>query len=95
MKNKHLKDRARKMKLMSHPTAIDILDYITKHPKTSVTPIYKNLDIEQSVCSTFLGKLRKAAFIDPTRDGKKIRYEVKHDEIDKCLSYVSEHFYAT
>ncbi len=64
-----------------------MLKMIDDHGKITVTELYVNLRLEQSVTSQHLAILRKAGFVNTTRDGKYIYYSVNSDRIKEVNKF--------
>jgi DNA-binding transcriptional ArsR family regulator len=56
----------------------------------TVTEIYVKLRLEQSVASQHLAILRKAGFVNTTRDGKFIYYSVNASRLAEMNRFVEE-----
>ncbi len=61
---------------VSNEARIRIMEYINKHDKTKVTPIYVHLRMEQAVVSSHLKILRDADLVFCTKEGKSVIYEL-------------------
>tara|TARA_B110000858_G_C17765961_1_gene457072 strand:- start:1214 stop:1519 length:306 start_codon:yes stop_codon:yes gene_type:complete len=62
-------------KALSHPTIRSMYLRLSQTPQT-VTELYCNLRIEQTVCSQFLGKMRDLKLVKYKREGKNVRYSI-------------------
>jgi DNA-binding transcriptional ArsR family regulator len=70
----------------SHPLRHRMLVLIMEHGnRIHVTPMYKKLRIEQSVCSQQLGILRKARLVTAKKEGKVVYYSVNTENIKHLL----------
>src|SRR5689334_17555980 len=58
-----------------------VLLLIDKNPGISVTRIYKELHLEQSVASQHLAILRQSGIVKTQREGKSIRYSADYESI--------------
>jgi DNA-binding transcriptional ArsR family regulator len=56
----------------------------------TVTEIYIQLRLEQSVASQHLAILRKAGFVNTDRDGKFIYYSVNHNRLDELNRFIDD-----
>lgn len=84
---------ASKLRAMSHPMRIAIIDLLSREPKLSVTEIYEKLDIEQATASHHLNILKNKGVLDSKREGKKIYYQLKNitlTEIIECINRCHE-----
>jgi DNA-binding transcriptional ArsR family regulator len=84
-----LEQAAGKLRAMSHPMRIAIIDLLAKHPEPlSVTEIYKSLDIEQATASHHLNILKSKNILISKRDGKNIYYALKNLTITEILECI-------
>ena len=84
---------ASKLRAMSHPMRIAIIDLLADGNNLSVTEIYKTLDIEQATASHHLNILKNKGLLDSKREGKKIYYflkSVKLTEVIECINRCNE-----
>ncbi len=89
---KELKQAAKRLRAITHPLRLTLLDFIADHQPVYVTKIYKTLDLEQSVTSSHLGILRDAGFVTTERQGKKIFYSLDVERIDEVLEAIRSYF---
>lgn len=88
-----LEHAASKLRAMSHPMRIAIIDLLSQGNKLSVTDIYEALDIEQATASHHLSILKNKGVLVSKRDGKKIYYALKSlilTEIISCVNRCNE-----
>lgn len=71
-----LKKAAMMLRAINHPLRLQMLQLIHKKRNITVTEIYVQLRLEQSVASQHLAILRKAGFVFTERSGKQIFYSV-------------------
>ena len=69
------------IKLLSNPKVVSILKQIKESQPISVSHIYQKLRYEQSVTSTFLGKLREYNHVRTVREGERIYYSLNEEQI--------------
>jgi len=84
---------ASKLRAMSHPMRIAIIDLLADGNNLSVTEIYKTLDIEQATASHHLNILKNKGLLESKREGKKIYYflkSVKLTEVIECINRCNE-----
>lgn len=84
-----LESAASKLRAISHPMRIAIIDLLAKDTKLSVTEIYEKLKIEQATASHHLNILKNKGVLDSKREGKKIFYSLKNvtlTEIIECIN---------
>jgi len=80
---------ASKLRAISHPMRIAIIDLLAHGEKLSVTEIYEALDIEQATASHHLNILKNKNVLVSKREGKKIFYSLKNmtlTEIIECVN---------
>jgi len=70
-----LEQRARILKVLSHPYRLCIVQGLRKH-KCNVKKIQECLGISQSAISQHLAKLRECGIIKGVRTGKEVCYEI-------------------
>jgi DNA-binding transcriptional ArsR family regulator len=84
---------ASKLRAISHPMRIAIIDLLSKDKKLSVTEIYEKLDIEQATASHHLNILKNKGILVSKRVGKKIYYSLKNvtlTDIIECINRCNE-----
>jgi DNA-binding transcriptional ArsR family regulator len=86
----NLKKAALTLRALNHKLRQQILKMIDEHGKMTVTELYVNLRLEQSVTSQHLAILRKAGFVKTTRDGKFIYYSVNTARIEDLNRFVNQ-----
>ena len=86
-----LESAASKLRAISHPLRIAVIELLANGRKMSVTEIYEILDIEQATASHHLNILKNKGILDSKREGKKIYYSLKNltltdiiDCVNKC-----------
>jgi len=80
---------ASKLRAISHPMRIAIIELLSKNPRMSVTEIYEELNIEQATASHHLNILKNKRILLSKREGKKIYYELRNTvltEIIECIN---------
>ncbi len=73
------------LKAIAHPLRIAIIELLEEHETLSVSEIHEKLDVEQAVASHHLGILKNKGVLVSTRDGKNMRYQLKHRQITKII----------
>jgi DNA-binding transcriptional ArsR family regulator len=84
---------AGKLRAISHPMRIAIIDLLSNNKQLSVTEIYEYLDIEQATASHHLNILKSKGILNSKREGKKIIYSLKNvtlSEILECINRCNE-----
>lgn len=86
----NVKKAALILRALNHKLRQQILKLIDEHSKMTVTDIYVQLRLEQSVASQHLAILRKAGFVKTDRDGKFIYYSVNDARLEELNGFVSD-----
>lgn len=76
------------LRALNHKLRQQILKLLEEQSKLTVTEIYIQLRLEQSVASQHLAILRRAGIVKTEREGKFIYYGLNHPriaEIGKCV----------
>ncbi|MEO5947700.1 MAG: metalloregulator ArsR/SmtB family transcription factor [Chitinophagaceae bacterium] len=83
-----IKKTALILRAINHKLRQQILKLIEEQGKITVTELYLTLRLEQSVASQHLAILRKAGFVNTSRDGKFIYYSVNHDRLEELNRFM-------
>ena len=78
------------LRAINHKLRQIILKLIDERGRITVTELYTQLRLEQSVASQHLAILRKAGFVKTTRDGKFIYYSINNERIEELNKFVNE-----
>ncbi|RLD42322.1 MAG: transcriptional regulator [Bacteroidetes bacterium] len=84
---------ASKLRAISHPMRIAIIDLLADGNSMSVTEIYQALGIEQATASHHLNILKNKNVLLSKREGKKIFYMLRNmtlTEILECINRCNE-----
>lgn len=84
---------ASKLRAISHPMRIAIIDLLADGNRLSVTEIYEALGIEQATASHHLNILKNKNVLLSKREGKKIYYHLRNmtlTEILECINRCNE-----
>jgi len=76
------------LRALNHKLRQQILKLLEEKRKLTVTEIYVQLRLEQSVASQHLAILRRAGIVKTEREGKFIYYGLNHQriaEINRCV----------
>ena len=76
------------LRAINHSLRYKILSFIEEMRKATVTELYVNLHLEQSVASQHLAILRRSSIVKTKREGKFIYYELNYEkinELNKCI----------
>jgi DNA-binding transcriptional ArsR family regulator len=78
------------LKVMAHPIRLAIINNLILKGQLSVTEIYQNLEIEQSVVSYHLKNMRLVNLVNSNRKGTKIFYSIEHQEVVAIFNKIIE-----
>ncbi|NOY49242.1 MAG: helix-turn-helix transcriptional regulator [Chlorobi bacterium] len=84
---------ANKLRAISHPMRIAIIELLAVDKKLSVTQIFKELEIEQATASHHLNILKNKGVLTSFREGKNIYYSLKNvtiSDIIECINKCNE-----
>jgi DNA-binding transcriptional ArsR family regulator len=85
-----LKKAALILRAINHPLRQQMLRLLHQNKQMTVTSIYVKLRLEQSVASQHLAILRKAGFVNTTRDAKFIFYSVNYQRLQQVHSIAAQ-----
>ena len=85
-----IKKAAVVLRAINHKLRQQILQLIESNGKMTVTEIYVQLRLEQSVASQHLAILRRAGIVITTREGKFIWYSVSKQRLEEISRFVSD-----
>ena len=77
----NVKKAAMILRAVNHKLRQQILKIIDEHGKITVTELYMQLRLEQSVASQHLAILRRAGIVETFRDGKYISYSINAERL--------------
>ncbi len=72
---------ARVLKVISHPVRLEVLELLLAKGEMSVGTIKDTLNLEQSLLSHHLTKMKERGVVASNRQGKQIFYHVALEEI--------------
>ncbi len=78
------------LRALNHKLRQQIVKLLDENKKMTVTDIYVQLRLEQSVASQHLAILRRAGVVKTDRDGKYIYYYVNHERLGQINHFVDE-----
>ncbi|MBV9961493.1 MAG: helix-turn-helix transcriptional regulator [Parafilimonas sp.] len=85
-----LKKAAMILRALNHKLRQQLLKLIDENQKITVTEIYVNLRLEQSVVSQHLAILRRAGIVITKREGKFIYYSLNYNRIKEVNDFVEQ-----
>ena len=78
------------LRALNHKLRQQIVKMLDEKERMTVTEIYVQLRLEQSVASQHLAILRRAGIVRTERDGKFIYYHVNYARLDQINCMVDE-----
>lgn len=84
----NLKKAAVILRALNHKLRLQIVRMLDEHKKLTVTELYIQLRLEQSVASQHLAILRRAGIVKTERDGKFIHYTINPERIGDIMKTV-------
>jgi ArsR family transcriptional regulator, virulence genes transcriptional regulator len=85
-----IKKAAVVLRAINHKLRQQIVQLIESNERMTVTEIYIQLRLEQSVASQHLAILRRAGIVKTTRDGKFIWYSVSTQRLEEISRFVED-----
>ena len=85
-----LKKSALILRAINHKLRQQIMKLINENEKMTVTEIYIQLRLEQSVASQHLAILRRAGFVKTDREGKFIYYSINASRLEEVNNLIHE-----
>ncbi len=86
----HMKKTMLILRALNHKLRQQIVRILDERKKVTVTEIYVELRLEQSVASQHLAILRRAGLVTASRDGKFIHYSINYKRIKEINGFVEE-----
>jgi DNA-binding transcriptional ArsR family regulator len=84
----NVKKAALVLRALNHKLRQQIIKMLEENNKMTVTDLYIQLRLEQSVASQHLAILRRAGIVKTERDGKYIYYRVNEDRVSQINQIV-------
>src|SRR5450432_2076438 len=84
----NIKKSAMVLRSLNHKLRQQVIKTIYENNRLTVTQLYVNLRLEQSVASQHLAILRKAGVVSTERNGKFIFYTINFPRIDSINGFV-------
>ncbi len=85
-----VKKAAAILRAINHKLRQSIVKLLEEKENLTVTEIYVKLRVEQSVASQHLAILRRAEFVNTSRDGKNIHYSLNHQRLEEINMFVKQ-----
>ncbi len=84
----NVKKAALVLRALNHKLRQQMIKMLEENNKMTVTDLYIQLRLEQSVASQHLAILRRAGIVKTERDGKYIYYKVNEDRVNQINQIV-------
>lgn len=84
----NVKKAALVLRALNHKLRQQMIKMLEENNKMTVTDLYIQLRLEQSVASQHLAILRRAGIVKTERDGKYIYYKVNEDRVSQINQIV-------
>ncbi len=78
-----------KIKALSHPERLKILEILSENNKLTVTEIQFALKISQSATSQHLSQLRKSGYIRSEKLGKNRFYKISKNNLSQDIEWLT------
>ncbi|HOZ50927.1 MAG TPA: metalloregulator ArsR/SmtB family transcription factor [Chitinophagaceae bacterium] len=78
------------LRSINHKLRQSIIKLLEEKDKLTVTEIYVKLRVEQSVASQHLAILRRAEFVQTSREGKNIHYSLNQARLDEVNTFIKQ-----
>ena len=75
-----------RVRVLTHTTHIQVLEFIKENQPCMVRDIHHGLQMEQSICSLNLQKLRQADLVIHKKRGRIVYYEVDAKKIEALIN---------
>ena len=86
----HMKKAMLILRALNHKLRQQIVKLLDERRKMTVTEIYIELRLEQSVTSQHLAILRRAGLVNATREGKFIYYSINYKRVKEVNDFVEK-----
>ena len=86
----HMKKAMLILRALNHKLRQQIVKLLDERRKMTVTEIYIELRLEQSVTSQHLAILRRAGLVNATREGKFIYYSINYKRVKEVNAFVED-----
>lgn len=83
-----IKKAALVLRALNHKLRQQMIKLLEEQHRMTVTELYVQLRLEQSVASQHLAILRRAGIVKAERDGKFIYYRINEDRVRRINSFV-------
>lgn len=79
---------ANQLKAIAHPCRLMVLKLLNKYTTLSVSEILTEIDIEQSLLSHHLAKMKNSGILCTRKKGRNIYYQLSLKHTDKLLNWI-------
>jgi DNA-binding transcriptional ArsR family regulator len=88
IKVEQLERMAELLKCIAHPMRLEIIELLEKYQRLCVSDIVERIQVEQSVISHHLTKLKDKGILKSSREGKNVFYEISMDNLMSVFSCI-------
>jgi ArsR family transcriptional regulator len=85
-----LEKMAEVLKTIAHPVRLEIIEILEEYNTLSVTEIQQKLNIEQSLLSHHLTKMKDKGILSSQRDGKNLYYSISLKNIETIFDCMGQ-----
>ncbi|MFS8083164.1 MAG: ArsR/SmtB family transcription factor [Ginsengibacter sp.] len=85
-----IKKAALVLRAINHKLRQQFIKTINEHGRITVTELYVQLRLEQSVASQHLAILRRAGVVSTIREGKFIFYTINEERVEQIKKFVED-----
>jgi ArsR family transcriptional regulator, virulence genes transcriptional regulator len=86
----NIKKSAMVLRALNHKLRQQVIKTIHENKRLTVTQLFINLRLEQSVASQHLAILRRVRFVSTERDGKFIYYSINKERLSEINELVKQ-----
>jgi DNA-binding transcriptional ArsR family regulator len=87
---KKLEEAANRLRVLSHPMRIAIIDLLIKHKRMNVTEIYTKLELEQAPVSHHLSLLKHQGLVKSVKVGRRSYYSLRQKALEKIIECIKK-----
>lgn len=78
-------EKANLLKALSHPIRLCVLEQLINEGEKNVSQFVTCMDVSQSSISQHLGKLRDLEIVETRKEGNRVYYSCKRDDISRLI----------
>lgn len=81
---------AETLKMLAHPIRLDIIELLDRYGIMNVSELLNEMDVEQSLLSHHLVRMRERDLLFAIRRGKYVYYELNKERINRILDCINK-----